>query len=100
MDLVDWDEAVFLGIVAAFPFPATAIPISALHGDNVVERSANAPWYDGPRLLEHLEAVDVATTHHTGDARFPVQYVIRGSRSEYRGYAGQVASGVLRPGDE
>ncbi len=100
MDLVGWDERAFRQIADAFPFEATAIPISALHGDNVVTRSANAPWYDGPSLLEHLEAVDVATTHHTGDARFPVQYVIRGSRSEYRGYAGQVASGVLRPGDE
>jgi bifunctional enzyme CysN/CysC len=100
MDLVGWDEAVFDAIVADFPFAATAIPLSALHGDNVVTRSANAPWYDGPSLLEHLETVDVATPHHTGDARFPVQYVIRDRASDYRGYAGQVASGVLRPGDE
>ena len=100
MDLVGWDEAVFRAIVDAFPFEATAIPISALNGDNVVTRSANAPWYDGPSLLEHLEAVDVATTHHLGDARFPVQYVIRDHRSDYRGYAGQVASGVLHAGDE
>jgi bifunctional enzyme CysN/CysC len=100
MDLVGWDEGVFRAIVDAFPFAATAIPLSALHGDNVVERSANAPWYTGPSLLEHLETVDVATPHHTGDARFPVQYVIRDHRSDYRGYAGQVASGVLRPGDE
>jgi bifunctional enzyme CysN/CysC len=100
MDLVGWDQAVFEGIRDAFPFEATAIPLSALHGDNVVSRSTSTPWYDGPSLLEHLESVDVATTHHLGDARFPVQYVIRGSRLEYRGYAGQVASGVLRPGDE
>ena len=100
MDLVGWDEGVFREIAGAFPFDATAIPLSALHGDNVVERSANAPWYTGPSLLEHLEAVDVATSHHLGDARFPVQYVIRDHRSDYRGYAGQVASGVLRPGDE
>jgi bifunctional enzyme CysN/CysC len=100
MDLVGWDEGVFREIVAAFPFAATAIPLSALHGDNVVTRSEHTPWYDGPSLLEHLESVDVATSHHLGDARFPVQYVIRGSRLDYRGYAGQVASGVLRPGDE
>jgi bifunctional enzyme CysN/CysC len=100
MDLVGWDQAVFEGIRDAFPFDATAIPLSALHGDNVVSRSTSTLWYDGPSLLEHLESVDVATTHHLGDARFPVQYVIRGSRLEYRGYAGQVASGVLRPGDE
>jgi sulfate adenylyltransferase large subunit len=100
MDLVGWDESVFRSIVADFPFEATAIPLSALHGDNVVERSANSPWYDGPALLEHLESVDVATTHHTGDARFPVQYVIRDHKTDYRGYAGTVASGVLRPGDE
>ncbi len=100
MDLVDWDETVFRDIVAAFPFDATAIPLSALHGDNVVTRSEHTPWYDGPSLLEHLESVDVATTHHQGDARFPVQYVIRDGRTDYRGYAGTVASGVLRPGDE
>ena len=100
MDLVGWDEQVFRAIVDAFPFEATAIPISALHGDNVVTRSENAPWYDGPALLEHLEAVDVATSHHLGDARFPVQYVIRDHKTDYRGYAGQVASGVLHAGDE
>jgi bifunctional enzyme CysN/CysC len=100
MDLVGWDEGVFRAIAEAFPFPATAIPISALHGDNVVTRSANAPWYAGPSLLEHLESVDVATSHHLGDARFPVQYVVRDHRSDYRGYAGQVASGVLHAGDE
>ena len=100
MDLVGWDEAVFRSIVADFPFEATAIPLSALHGDNVVTRSDNAPWYDGPSLLEHLETVDVATPHHTGDARFPVQYVIRDHGSDYRGYAGTVASGVLHAGDE
>jgi bifunctional enzyme CysN/CysC len=100
MDLVGWDENVFREIVSAFPFAATAIPLSALHGDNVVERSVHTPWYEGPSLLEHLESVDVATSHHLGDARFPVQYVIRDHGSDYRGYAGQVASGVLRPGDE
>jgi len=100
MDLVGWDEATFRAIEAAFPFEATAIPLSALNGDNVVTRSDNSPWYDGPSLLEHLESVDVATSHHLGDARFPVQYVIRDHKTDYRGYAGQVASGVLRPGDE
>jgi bifunctional enzyme CysN/CysC len=100
MDLVGWDEGVFRAIVDAFPYDATAIPLSALHGDNVVTPSEQAPWYDGPSLLAHLESVDVATSHHLGDARFPVQYVIRDHTSAYRGYAGQVASGVLRPGDE
>jgi bifunctional enzyme CysN/CysC len=100
MDLVGWDEQVFRSIAEAFPFEATAIPLSALHGDNVVTRSDNTPWYDGPSLLEHLESVDVATSHHLGDARFPVQYVIRDHRTDYRGYAGQVASGVLHVGDE
>jgi bifunctional enzyme CysN/CysC len=100
MDLVGWDERTFRDIVSAFPFDATAIPLSALNGDNVATRSDAAPWYDGPSLLEHLESVDVATSHHLGDARFPVQYVIRDHRTDYRGYAGQVASGVLRPGDE
>ncbi|HEV2888759.1 MAG TPA: GTP-binding protein [Frankiaceae bacterium] len=100
MDLVGWDEGVFRAIAEAFPFEATAIPLSALNGDNVVTRSDSAPWYDGPSLLEHLESVDVATSHHLGDARFPVQYVVRDHRTDYRGYAGQVASGVLHAGDE
>jgi bifunctional enzyme CysN/CysC len=106
MDLVDWDEAVFdriVGELAAFTakldvHDVTFIPVSALDGDNVVERSPNAPWYEGPPLLYHLEHVHIASDRNLVDVRFPVQYVIR--TPEYRGYAGQVASGVLRPGDE
>ncbi len=86
------------------------IPISALNGDNVVERSEHMPWYDGPTLLELLEQVEVAYDHpYDRPARFPVQWVIRpsgtstngnGAVSDYRGYAGQLASGALRKGDE
>ena len=81
----------------------TFIPISALHGDNVVDRSANMPWYDGPPLLYHLEHVHIASDRNLIDPRFPVQWVIRPGVDEhhdYRGYAGQVASGILRAGDE
>ena len=84
----------------------TFIPISALHGDNVVERSPNMPWYDGPSLLHHLEHVHIASDRNLIDVRFPVQYVIRPHQAtdpdlhDYRGYAGQVAGGVLKPGDE
>ncbi|MDH2428342.1 GTP-binding protein [Sphaerisporangium sp. TRM90804] len=111
MDLVGWSGSVFHHIREEFsafaaqlgvPEPA-AIPISALHGDNIVSRSANMPWYDGPSLLDHLEGVHVASYRNLVDARFPVQYVIRPQSSghpDYRGYAGQIASGTLRPGDE
>jgi bifunctional enzyme CysN/CysC len=106
MDLVDWDEQRFRQIEIEFGDvlrelgveDATAIPISALHGDNVVEGSENAPWYDGPPLLHHLEQVEVARDRNLDDVRFPVQWVIRAT--DYRGYAGQVASGMLRAGDE
>jgi len=111
MDLVDWDEATFERISAEFTDFArklevkdiTFIPISALNGDNVVDRSDNAPWYQGPPLLYHLEHVHVASDRNLIDARFPVQWVIRPMTDEhhdYRGYAGQVAGGVLRPGDD
>jgi bifunctional enzyme CysN/CysC len=114
MDLVDYDAEVFERICEEFSaFAArldigdlTFIPISALHGDNVVERSANMPWYDGPSLLHHLEHVHIASDRNMIDVRFPVQYVIRPHAStdaelhDYRGYAGQVAGGVLKPGDE
>jgi sulfate adenylyltransferase large subunit len=112
MDLVDFDEAVFDGIVKAFAEVAdevglsdvTAIPMAALQGDNVVHRSDATPWYDGPALLEHLEQVSVARDHgEARPARFPVQYVIRPmstERPDYRGYAGTVASGTVRVGDE
>ena len=79
------------------------IPISALKGDNVVTRSENTPWYHGPTLMHHLEHVHVASDRDLVDARFPVQYVVRPKSDEfhdYRGYAGQVAGGVLKPGDE
>jgi len=75
------------------------IPMSALRGDNVVERSANMQWYDGPSLLSHLENVHIASDQNLIDLRFPVQYVLRPHRG-FRGYCGTVASGVLRVGDE
>ena len=113
MDLVGYDEAVFDRIKAEFRAFATKleiadlsfIPISALHGDNVVHRSANMPWYEGGSLLHHLEEVHIASDRNLIDVRFPVQHVIRPiGRSDdlhdYRGYAGQVAGGVLKPGDE
>jgi sulfate adenylyltransferase large subunit len=114
MDLVDYSAEVFEKICAEFSaFAArldigdlTFIPISALHGDNVVDRSANMPWYDGPSLLHHLEHVHIASDRNLIDVRFPVQYVIRPHAAtdaglhDYRGYAGQVAGGVLKPGDE
>jgi bifunctional enzyme CysN/CysC len=114
MDLVGFDSAVYERIVAEFAAFATKleigdltfIPISALHGDNVVQRSANTPWYDGPSLLSHLEHLHIASDRNLIDVRFPVQYVIRPHQAtdpelhDYRGYAGQVAGGVLKPGDE
>jgi bifunctional enzyme CysN/CysC len=114
MDLVGYSAEVFDRIREEFSaFAArldigdlTFIPISALHGDNVVDRSANMPWYDGPSLLHHLEHVHIASDRNLIDVRFPVQYVIRPHAAtdaelhDYRGYAGQVAGGVLKPGDE
>ncbi len=108
MDLVGWEQAVHDEIVADFAAlnarlevpDVVAIPISALLGDNVVHRSVNLPWYDGPALLEHLEGVEVSEAAALDGARFPVQYVIRDPATDYRGYAGQVAGGVLRTGDE
>jgi bifunctional enzyme CysN/CysC len=114
MDLVDYDQAVFDRICEEFSRFATKlevqdltfVPISALHGDNVVERSVNMPWYDGPSLLHHLEHLHIASDRNLIDVRFPVQYVIRPHASsdpelhDYRGYAGQVAGGILKPGDE
>jgi sulfate adenylyltransferase subunit 1 len=111
MDLVGYDEAVFAAIANEFTAYAgrlgvpqvTAIPISALQGDNVVDPSASMDWYGGPTLLEHLEAVDVDEDPAAHPARFPVQYVLRPQTEgfrDYRGYAGQLVSGVLRPGDE
>ncbi len=111
MDLVGYDEAVYTKIYEEFTsFAAklrvrdlTVIPVSALHGDNVVSRSERMPWYAGPSLLHHLENVHVASDRNLVDVRFPVQYVIRPMSDDwhdYRGYAGQVAGGVLKKGDE
>ncbi|GAA1688193.1 hypothetical protein GCM10009765_42080 [Fodinicola feengrottensis] len=111
MDLVDYDEQIFNRIKDEFTsFAAklevtdlTAIPISALRGDNIVSRSENTPWYEGSSLLHHLEHVHVASDRNLVDVRFPVQYVIRPQSSaypDYRGYAGTVAGGVIKPGDE
>ncbi len=111
MDLVGYSESVFEEIRSEFSAFATklevpdltVIPISALHGDNIVARSEHMPWYDGPSLLHHLENVYIASDRNMTDVRFPVQYVIRPKSSEhhdYRGYAGTVAGGVLKPGDE
>ncbi len=111
MDLVGYDQATFDAIRDEFRAFATRldihdltfVPVSALKGDNVVTRSAAMGWYEGSSLLHHLEEVFIASDRNLIDVRFPVQYVIR-PRSDafhdYRGYAGQVASGVLRPGDE
>jgi sulfate adenylyltransferase subunit 1 len=111
MDLVDYDPAVFAAIRADFAAFAmklevpdlTFIPISALHGDNIVHRSTQMDWYEGTSLLHHLEEVHIASDRNLIDVRFPVQYVIRpmsNSHHDYRGYAGQVLGGVLKPGDE
>ncbi len=111
MDLVDYSEERFKEIREDFEnFAArlnlhdvTFLPISALKGDNVVDRSADLGWFEGPTLLHHLENVYTASDDNRIDVRFPVQYVIRPRTTEhhdYRGYAGTVAGGVLRVGDE
>ncbi|MFF4223991.1 sulfate adenylyltransferase subunit 1 [Streptomyces abikoensis] len=110
MDLVGYAESAFASIAGEFGAYAaslgvpevTAIPISALAGDNVVTPSAHMDWYGGPTVLEHLETVPVGSDPTDEPARFPVQYVIRPrttAHPDYRGYAGQVASGVLRVGE-
>ncbi len=106
MDLVDYSEEVFLKLRSDFDALAkqlavphvVTIPISALAGDNVVERGANMHWYHGPTFLEHLETVPIRMETPSDAVRYPVQYVIRPDAS-FRGFAGQVASGVIRPGD-
>jgi bifunctional enzyme CysN/CysC len=111
MDLLEYDESAFRRVVDELTdwtarldvVDVTFIPISALLGDNVVDRSSSMPWYDGPPLLDHLEHVVIAPDRNLTDVRFPVQWVIRPNREEhhdYRGYAGTMAGGVLRPGDE
>ena len=112
MDLVDYDESVYESIVENFKsfssrlgnfIDVTFIPISALKGDNVVERSTNMSWYSGSTLLYHLESVYIGSDRNHVQARFPVQWVIRPHSDEhhdFRGYAGRVAGGVFKPGDE
>jgi sulfate adenylyltransferase subunit 1 len=113
MDLVDHDENTywriakeFFGLTEALGYAdedVVAIPLSAKKGDNVVLRSENTPWYEGPTLLEHLESVPVAGADHSAPLRFPVQYVVRPrteSHPDYRGYAGLIAAGTVRAGDE
>jgi bifunctional enzyme CysN/CysC len=111
MDLVDWSQERFDEIKTEFEAFATRlditdlafIPVSALKGDNVVDNSANMPWYNGPTLLTWLEQLYIASDRNLVDCRFPVQYVIRprdDDHHDYRGYAGQIAGGVWKPGDE
>src|SRR5215218_9878668 len=108
MDLVDWDEARFREIEWGFAAMAErlgiedsrAIPMSALNGDNVVDASAKTPWFGGAPLLEQLETLEVTEDRNLTDVRFPVQLTVRDAATDYRGYAGRVAGGVLRVGDE
>ena len=112
MDLVDYDEAVYDSIIEKFQsfssrlgnfIDVTFIPISALNGDNVVDTSDNMAWYSGATLLYHLESVYIGSDRNHVQARFPVQWVIRPHSDEhhdFRAYAGRVAGGVFKPGDE
>ena len=111
MDLVDYSEETFNKVREEFREFAmrldvpdlSFIPVSALVGDNVVDKSENMDWYQGPSLLNHLETLHTASDRNMVDVRFPVQYVIRPMSDEhhdYRGYAGSVAGGVMKPGDE
>jgi bifunctional enzyme CysN/CysC len=105
MDLIDWSEEVFRAIEAEFRTLAqsfnfteiVAIPVAALPGDNVVRLSAAMPWHGGPTLLDHLETLDVSSERRDAPFRMPVQFVLR--HGDFRGYAGTVASGRIRPGD-
>ena len=110
IDLVGYDEAVltaigkdFAGLARSLGFADEAvvtIPVSALVGDNVVDRSEHTPWYGGPTLIGHLESVPVTGPEVAAPFRMPVQYVIRHHATDYRGYAGRVAAGSVAPGDE
>ena len=110
LDLVDYSEEIYNRIKEDYSQMAqqltlnsvTYIPISALDGDNIVDRSDNLPWYDGKTLLDHLETVELENTVNLDKARFPVQYVIRPQSEEYhdyRGYAGKITSGIYKVGD-
>ena len=106
LDLVDWSHGVFAGIEREYrAFAARlgianimAIPLSALHGDNMTSPSANTPWYHGPSLLQHLEQVEIATSADTGPLRLPVQWVNRPDHA-FRGFSGRLLGGRVRPGD-
>jgi sulfate adenylyltransferase large subunit len=107
MDLVGFSQQRFDEIVAELETlrlpDLHAIPLAALAGDNLVDRGESMPWYDGPTLLEHLESIEVAGDRNLDDRRFPVQWVIRPmseAHHDYRGYAGQVAGGIWRAGDD
>lgn len=111
MDLVDYDEKVFERIVEEYKAFSSKlevsdvqfVPISALAGDNVVNRSENMPWYQGATLMHLLETAHIESDYNHIDSRFPVQYVVRPHAREfhdYRGYAGRIAGGIFRPGDE
>jgi bifunctional enzyme CysN/CysC len=111
MDLVDFDQDCFEAIRREIEAicekldfnDVLVIPMSALHGDNVVDRSERMPWYSGPPLLRYLEEVEPESDRNLSDARFPVQWVVRPMSDEhhdYRAYAGQMAAGILRRGDE
>jgi sulfate adenylyltransferase large subunit len=106
MDLVNYSEHVFEQLRSDFAALAeglgarsvACIPISALEGDNIVERSRHTPWYSGPTLLQHLETVSIQPASENDELRFPVQSVIRPD-ARFRGFAGRIASGMVRPGD-
>jgi bifunctional enzyme CysN/CysC len=111
MDLVDWSQDRYDEVVDEFREFARRldihdlrfVPVSALEGDNIVESSTNMPWYHGPTVLELLEDIHIGSDENLIDVRFPVQYVIRPHRHEYpdyRGYAGRLAGGLMKPGDE
>src|SRR5690606_6129899 len=106
MDLIDYDQAKFDTIVADYKEFAKdlgystimPIPLSALRGDNMIEASPNTPWYDGPTLLAHLEAVQVEQDAIEKPFRLPVQWVNR-PNLDFRGFSGTIASGIIKPGD-
>lgn len=107
MDLVDFSQEVFDKIVGEYRKltdylgidDVTCFPLSALDGDNVVEKSDRTPWYEGPALLDFLETVPIHTDRNMDDFRYPVQYVLR-PNLDFRGFCGKIASGVIRKGDE